>query len=47
MDARELANKASEVAANLKPGTWESVQAMALLSIAQSLATIAEQSGSD
>ena len=31
------------MAAKLKPGTWESVQALALVSIAQSLATIADQ----
>ena len=47
MNASELANQAGEVAAKLKPGTWESVQAIALLSIAQSLATIAAQSSSD
>jgi hypothetical protein len=36
------AAKAAEVAAKLKPGTYEAVQALALLSIAQSLAKIAE-----
>jgi len=41
MTAQELANQATDVAAKLKPGTWESVQALALVSIAQSLASIA------
>ena len=36
------AAKAAEVAAKLKPGTYEAVQALSLLSIAQSLAEIAE-----
>jgi hypothetical protein len=36
------AAKAAEVAAKLKPGTYDAVQALALLSIAQSLAKIAE-----
>ena len=36
------AAKAAEVAAKLKPGNYEAVQALALLSIAQSLAKIAE-----
>jgi hypothetical protein len=31
------------VAAKLKPGTWDAVQALALVSIAQSLATLVEQ----
>ena len=43
MRERELADRAAEVAEKLKPGTWESVQALALVSIAQSLASIAEQ----
>ena len=43
MTARELADQAAEVAAKLKPGTWDSVQALALVSISQSLATIAER----
>ena len=43
MGAQELADQATEVAAKLKPGTWDSVQALALASIAQSLASIAEQ----
>ena len=43
MTARELADQATEVATRLKPGTWESVQALALASIAQSLASIAER----
>ena len=33
---------AAEVAAKLKPGTYDAVQALSLLSIAQSLASIAE-----
>jgi len=41
MTAQELADQAQEVAAKLKPGTWESVQALALVSIAQSLASMA------
>jgi len=39
----EYAAKAVEVAAKLKPGNYDSVQALALLSIAQSLAKIAEK----
>lgn len=35
--AAEYANKASEVASKLKPGTWEAVHALAMLSIAESL----------
>ena len=41
MSAQELADQAAEVAAKMKPGTWDAVQALALVSIAQSLATIA------
>jgi hypothetical protein len=41
MTAHELADRAAEVAATMKPGTWDAVQALALVSIAQSLATIA------
>ena len=41
MTAQELADQAAEVAAQLKPGTYDAVQALALVSIAQSLATIA------
>ncbi|HET8615393.1 MAG TPA: hypothetical protein VFL94_07695 [Actinomycetales bacterium] len=37
MTAKELADQATTVAEKLKPGTWEAVQALALLSIAQSL----------
>jgi hypothetical protein len=40
--AAQNAAKAAEVAAKLKPGTYDAVQALALLSIAQSLAEIAE-----
>ena len=36
------AAKAVEVAEKLKPGTYDAVQAMALISIAHSLARIAE-----
>ncbi len=43
MTAQELADQAAEVATTLKPGTWESVQALALASIAQSLASLAEE----
>ncbi len=35
--AASFAGQAATAAANLKPGTWESVQALALLSIAESL----------
>jgi hypothetical protein len=42
MTARELADQAARLAEKLKPGTWESVQSLALVSIAQSLATLAE-----
>jgi hypothetical protein len=41
MTAQEHADQAAEVAAKLKPGTWDAVQALALVSIAQSLADIA------
>ena len=41
MTAQELVDQATDVAGKLKPGTWESVQALALVSIAQSLASIA------
>ena len=43
MSAQEFADQAAEVAAETKPGTWDAVQALALVSIAQSLATIADQ----
>ncbi len=36
-DAEALAGQAAEVASRLKVGTWESVRALALMSIAQSL----------
>ncbi|MEV8181727.1 hypothetical protein [Specibacter sp. NPDC078692] len=35
--AADYANKAADVASKLKPGTWDAVQSLALLSIAQSL----------
>lgn len=38
MTAQESADQAAEVAAKLKPGTWEAVQALAL-----SLASIADR----
>lgn len=47
MAAKELADKASEVAAKLKPGTWEAVQALALASIAHSLADMAQNQQRD
>ncbi|QWZ09591.1 hypothetical protein KRR39_07545 [Nocardioides panacis] len=43
MSAQEFADQAAEVAATLKPGTWDAVQALALVSIAQSLAAIADR----
>ena len=43
MSAQEFADQAAEVAAKMKPGTWDAVQALALVSIAQSLATIADR----
>jgi hypothetical protein len=42
MTAKELAERATNLAEKLKPGTWEAVQALALASIAQSLATMSE-----
>jgi hypothetical protein len=42
MTAQQYADQAAEVAAKLKPGTWDAVQALALVSIAQSLAKMAE-----
>ena len=44
MTAKDLADQATNVAEKLKPGTWEAVQALALASIAQSLATLSEDS---
>lgn len=41
LDGSSLALRAEEVAGKLKPGSWESVEAMALVSIAKSLASIA------
>jgi len=43
MTAKEMADQATELASKLKPGTWEAVQALALASIAQSLATMAQE----
>lgn len=40
--AAAYANRADEVAQKLKPGTYEAVQALALVSIAKSLTLIAE-----
>lgn len=39
--AAQLAAQAAEIASQLKPGSWESVQALALSSIAISLAQLA------
>ena len=39
--AREYAQQASAIAAKLKPGGYESVKALALISIAHSLAALA------
>jgi len=41
----ESSAQAQEVAAKLKAGSYDSVQALALLSIAQSLVEIAEKMG--
>ena len=43
MTAQDLAIQAADVAAKLKPGTWDAVQALALVSIAQSLAAQADR----
>jgi hypothetical protein len=43
MTPQQLADQAVDVAQKLKPGTWEAVQALALASIAQSLAAMASQ----
>jgi hypothetical protein len=42
--ARELAAKAVEVGGKLKAGTYDSMSALALTSIAHSLSVLAEQS---
>ena len=47
MTAKELADQATALAEKLKPGTWEAVQALALASIAQSLATISAKDHGD
>jgi hypothetical protein len=47
MTAKDLADQATDIAAKLKPGSWDSVQALALASIAQSLAAMAENQGRD
>lgn len=41
MEAEATAARAAELAAKLKPGTYDAVQALALLSIAQSFTRIA------
>lgn len=41
--AAEYAQRAASVAGTLKPGTYEAVQALALVSIAHSLAVLAER----
>lgn len=45
--ARAYADQATAVAAKLKPGTYDAVQALALTSIAHSLAVIAGLSRRD
>lgn len=45
-EAAELARRAADAASELKVGTWDSVQALALVSIAKSLSVIAASSGS-
>jgi hypothetical protein len=40
--ARDYAELAAKTAAKLKPGSYDSVQALALLSIAHSLVTLTE-----
>jgi hypothetical protein len=42
--ARDYADQASATASKLKPGGYDSVKALALLSIAHSLVTLAENS---
>ena len=42
--ASEFAQQAASVAGKLKPGTYEAVQGLALVSIAHSLAVLAERS---
>jgi|tagenome__1003787_1003787.scaffolds.fasta_scaffold17589874_1 hypothetical protein len=42
MTAQEHAAQAAALAASLKPGTWEAVQALALVSIAESLDAMAD-----
>jgi len=43
--AEELARQAAAAAAKLKVGVWDSVQALALVSIAMSLAELARDRG--
>jgi hypothetical protein len=45
--AAEFAAQASAVAARLKPGSYESARTLALISIAHSLAVLAENSRTD
>jgi hypothetical protein len=40
--ARDYAEQAAAVAANLKPGSYESAKALALISMAHSLAVLAD-----
>ncbi|WP_155992982.1 hypothetical protein [Nocardioides sp. URHA0020] len=47
MTAQELADQATEAAAKMKVGTWDAVQALALASIAQSLASMARDQSPD
>jgi hypothetical protein len=42
--AADFANEAAKVAEKLKPGTYDSAQALALISIAHSLSVLADHS---
>jgi hypothetical protein len=43
MTAQELADQAQELASTMTLGTWDAVQSLALVSIAQSLAAMGER----
>ena len=45
-EAADLARRAEDVAAKLKAGGWDSVQALALVSIAKSLSALAADQAS-
>lgn len=47
LSARQHATQAAEVAAKLKPGTYDSVAALALTSIAHSLSVLASRAAGD